>query len=123
MAAPAPEMTTIGVLEVGLDGQVVTEESGAGMETRQLLLSTLDRSTSQPMDTVGGQVAVGDFDTDGNAYLYTSSVNGMLSQRWLWAPGMTEPLMVEESDSASATSPGTSVSSICRHSRTATRSG
>ena len=102
MAAPEQGITSVGVLEVGLDGQVVTEETAEIMDTRQVLLSTVDRGTSQPMDVVGGQAVLADFDTDGNAYLFTQAVMGVVSQRLLWAPGMSEPVLVDEPDTATA---------------------
>lgn len=90
MAAPPAGTQSVGVLEVGLDGQVVTVRVGEG-EQRWLEYGPLDRSTTQTVMPIGAQTMLADFDTDGETYIFNATVNGVPQTRYLWRPG-TEPV-------------------------------
>lgn len=92
MAAPLSAATMVGVLEVGVDGQVVSERS-VDVDERWLEFGPIDRSSSTTIDRIGAQAIVTNFDTDGDAFLFTSSV-GLSAERRLWRPG-SEPVTVD----------------------------
>ncbi len=90
MAAPPAGTQSVGVLEVGLDGQLVTVRAGEG-EQRWLEYGPLDRAGTQTVMPIGAQTVLTDFDTDGETFIFNATVGGMPQIGYLWRPG-AEPV-------------------------------
>lgn len=95
MAAPPAGNASVAVLEVGLDGQVLTEDATEFGDERVLRYSTPDRGSSVEVTTAVAQAVLGDFDTDGTTFLFTRSVLGLVDSRWTWRPG-EQPQLVDQ---------------------------
>lgn len=90
MAEPATGTLSVGVLEAGLDGSVVTVRT-ADDHSRWLEYWPADGSGPQTVTEIGAQTILTDFDTDGESFLYLATMLGRPTARYLWRPG-TEPV-------------------------------